>query len=77
MVQKEAAIVLSPVAREHVIVHATAAIHEDENLGAATYARNLRLWFAQPGKGNHRAEYRHRREDSPQPTCDLTEGILR
>jgi hypothetical protein len=68
---KEASIDFAPVAGEHVVVHAAASIHEDQNLGTASDSCHLRLGLAQAGQGDDRAEYGHRCQDAPQPACYL------
>jgi hypothetical protein len=60
-----------------VVVHAAAAVHEDEDLGAAAYARNLGLGFPKPGESYDDTEYRYGGEYSPQPAGNLTEWISR
>jgi hypothetical protein len=60
-----------------VIIHAAATVHQDQDFGAPTYARNLCLWFSRACKGYHRAEYGYGGKDSPQPARNLTERISR
>jgi hypothetical protein len=60
-----------------VVIHAAAAVHEDEDLGAAAHARNLGLGFSETRQGYDDTEYRYGGEYSPQPAGNLTEGISR
>jgi hypothetical protein len=60
-----------------VVVHAAAAVHQNEDLGAATYARNLGLRFPKTRQSYDGAEQRYGCEYSPQPPGNLTERIPR
>jgi hypothetical protein len=60
-----------------VVIHAAAAVHENQDLGAATYTRNLRLGFPRTGESYDDTGYRYGGEYSPQPAGNLTEGISR
>jgi hypothetical protein len=60
-----------------VVVHAAAAVHEDEDFGAAAHARYLRLGFPKTGKRYDNTEYRYGGEYSPQPAGNLAERIPR
>jgi hypothetical protein len=75
--QQQTSIEFPPITGQHVVVHAAAAVHQDEDLGAATYARKLGLWFSKTAQSYDNTEHRHGGEYSPQPTGNLTERISR
>ncbi len=65
-----------PVARQHPVVHASAAIDEQEDLGPASGTHDLRLPTTRAGQREHGAEDGQHAESTPQRSrqsapCDL------